>query len=71
LNPEPWFHVNENDIFPEEFPRFLGLPRSLREQFEAAHSDLFTVDYWRTTQQNIRAGLLTHVFPYRQDQRIH
>jgi isocitrate dehydrogenase kinase/phosphatase len=71
LNPEPWFHVNENDIFPEEFPSFLGLPRPLREQFEAAHGALFTVDYWRTTQENIRAGLLTHVFPYREDQRIH
>jgi isocitrate dehydrogenase kinase/phosphatase len=71
LNPDPWFHVNENDVFPEEFPRFLGLPRPLRERLDAAHGDLFTLDYWHKTQENIRAGMFSHIFPYRQDQRIH
>jgi isocitrate dehydrogenase kinase/phosphatase len=71
LNPEPWFLVNDNDIFPEEFPRFLGLSRPLREQLQTIHGDLFSVDYWRNAQENIRAGILTHIFPYRQEQRIH
>jgi isocitrate dehydrogenase kinase/phosphatase len=70
LNPDPWFHVNDHDIFPEEFPRFLGLPPLLRSQLVARHGDLFTLDYWRNTQDNIRDGILTHIFPYRQDQRI-
>ena len=30
LAAEPWFSVHENDIFPEEFPRFLGLRAQLQ-----------------------------------------
>lgn len=68
---EPWFHVNENDIFPEEFPNFLGLSDKLREVFETHHGDLYTVDYWRGTQEAIRAGERTHIFPYQPEQRLH
>ena len=30
LAAEPWFYVGENDVFPEEFIRFLGLRGRLR-----------------------------------------
>ncbi|HMT21951.1 MAG TPA: bifunctional isocitrate dehydrogenase kinase/phosphatase, partial [Promineifilum sp.] len=42
MAPEPWFHVNPADIFPEEFPNFLGLSNELREEFERHHADLYT-----------------------------
>jgi isocitrate dehydrogenase kinase/phosphatase len=71
LAPEPWFHVNANDIFPEEFPNFLGLSEGLREQFERQHADLYTVAYWRGRQEAIRAGEHAHIFPYQHQQRLH
>jgi len=71
LSSEPWFHVNANDIFPEEFPNFLGLPDALRHLFEAHHRDLYGVDYWRKRQAAIRAGERLHIFPYLAEQRLH
>jgi isocitrate dehydrogenase kinase/phosphatase len=71
LAAEPWFHINTNDIFPQEFPNFLGLSGPLREVFEAHHSDLYTPDYWRHRQEAIRAGERAHIFPYQAGQRLH
>jgi isocitrate dehydrogenase kinase/phosphatase len=67
---EPWFAVRENDIFPEEFPRFLGLPRPLREHFAAHHGDLFAVDFWRGMQEQVRRGEMADIFPYRPASRL-
>jgi isocitrate dehydrogenase kinase/phosphatase len=61
---EPWFYVDENDVFPEEFRKFLGLTEPLREEFMSHHADLFTVDFWQQTQAAIKAGELTHIYPY-------
>ncbi len=71
LAAEPWFHINTNDIFPQEFPNFLGLSGPLREVFETHHSDLYTPDYWRHRQEAIRAGERAHIFPYQTGQRLH
>ncbi|MFO7662238.1 MAG: bifunctional isocitrate dehydrogenase kinase/phosphatase [Chloroflexota bacterium] len=70
LAAEPWFHVNESDIFPEEFSNFLGLSGKLREKFESTHSDLYTVGYWRQTQAVVAAGERTHIYPYQPEQRL-
>ncbi len=71
LAPEPWFHINPNDIFPEEFPHFLGVSGRLRDEFERHHIDLYTVEYWRNNQRLIREGVRSHIFPYQSDQRLH
>ena len=67
----PWFHINTNDIFPEEFPNFLGLNGPLRDVFEAHHRDLYTAGYWRARQDAIRAGERAHIYPYQAGQRLH
>jgi isocitrate dehydrogenase kinase/phosphatase len=67
---EPWFSVRENDIFPEEFPQFLSLPGSARTSLFERHADLFCAAYWRGIQENLRAGELPEVFPYRADRRL-
>ena len=67
---EPWFHVNPNDIFPEEFAHFLGLSGALREEFEQHHADLYTTDYWRGVQEAIRSGVRLHIYPYQPEQRL-
>ena len=71
LAAEPWFHVNPNDIFPEEFPNFLGLSGALRAEFENCHADLYTADYWREQQAALRAGRHAHIFPYQSEQRLY
>jgi isocitrate dehydrogenase kinase/phosphatase len=67
---EPWFSVRDNDIFPEEFPKFLGLPEPARSAFQARHGDLFQPDFWRELQAKWRAGEIPEVFPYHASRRL-
>ena len=61
---EPWYSVRENDIFPEEFPRFLGIPEPACSAFHAEHGDLFQPDFWKDLQEHLRAGEIIEVLPY-------
>ncbi len=70
MSDQPWFGVGPDDIFPEEFRRFLGLPRHLREVFEEHHDDLFDPAAWRATQARIAAGELIEILPYRSEVRL-
>ncbi len=64
LAAEPWFHIDENDVFPEEFLRFMGLPNSVKETFLKHHSDLLDVAFWQQTQQQLAAGEVITIRPY-------
>jgi isocitrate dehydrogenase kinase/phosphatase len=68
---QPWFAVAENDIFPEEFRRFLWFPGPLREVMEEQHGRLFTPEFWQELQQRTRAGELLDFYPYSQKKRFH
>ena len=61
---EPWYTVEENDVFPEEFSRFLGLGPHHRDLFLAHHEDLMQTDFWIGLQEEIRNGVIRHVPPY-------
>lgn len=67
---DTWFSVGENDVFPEQFPSFLGLRPELQHVFEEHHSDLFEVSYWRQIQKQIKEGNLIRIFPYPQHYRL-
>jgi isocitrate dehydrogenase kinase/phosphatase len=67
---EPWFFVHENDIFPEEFPRFLGFRPHLLESLVDYHGDLFRAVAWRRVQSALRAGNILDIFPYGADKRL-
>jgi isocitrate dehydrogenase kinase/phosphatase len=67
---ETWFHVDDNDVFPEEFPRFLSLNRSLLDALEAAHGELFDADWWSDVQARIRSGESLDVPPYTSEARL-
>jgi len=70
MSGEAWYSVARNDIFPEEFASFLlGLPK-VRAAFLKYHSDLLSVDFWKTTQERIRAGHLVSFFPYPEELRF-
>lgn len=68
---EPWFYVDKNDIFPQEFNTFLGLQGKLRGVFESVHNDLFQVSYWRGMQKRHEAGEVIDIYPYGQSSRLH
>jgi len=59
-----WFYVGENDIFPEQIPRFLGLNEELSAALLQAHGEIFSVGWWLDLQERIRAGDLADVPPY-------
>jgi isocitrate dehydrogenase kinase/phosphatase len=67
---EPWFYVGEDDVFPEEFINFLGLPERLRDAFLASHGEILTAGFWRTMQALHREGEIVDIFPYRESQRL-
>jgi isocitrate dehydrogenase kinase/phosphatase len=60
----PWYLVEDNDIFPEEFQSFLGLKPELRRIFVDHHAEIFTPDFWQAHQSRIESGDLAHVYPY-------
>ncbi len=70
MQSEPWFYVGPNDIFPEEFMRFLGFRGHARETFLEAHGDLLTADYWRRVRERHIDGEIIDIFPYRQSKRL-
>ena len=66
----PWFSVAENDIFPEEFRKFLWFPAPLRKVMDEHHGRLFTVEFWRGLQERTGAGEMIDFFPYDHSKRF-
>ena len=64
MSAEPWYPVAANDIFPEEFARFLLTEPKVRDRFMAHHADLLDADYWKATQERISEGHVEDIFPY-------
>jgi len=64
LEPEPWFRVQENDVFPEEFQSFIGIPLGHREIFQSTHGDLFTAEFWKNLKEAHEEGKHFEIFPY-------
>jgi isocitrate dehydrogenase kinase/phosphatase len=69
MSAEPWYSVAPNDVFPEEFPRFLFVDLAQRKLFAKLHGNLYDADYWKSLQDAIRAGKVIDVFPYRRGER--
>jgi isocitrate dehydrogenase kinase/phosphatase len=69
--PEPWFYVAENDLFPAEFLTFIGFRADERSHFLGAHQELLAVPFWREIQDRIRAGEILDIFPYHDRHRLH
>lgn len=70
FSAEPWFHVSEGDIFPEEFLTFLGLTGELRDVFQQEHGDLLRPEFWLEMQAEHRKGRLPDIWPYPLDKRV-
>jgi isocitrate dehydrogenase kinase/phosphatase len=67
---EPWFYVDERDIFPEEFRNFLGLPEPLLRAFLEQHEELLSPAFWLRMQELHARGEVLDVYPYRSSRRL-
>ena len=67
---DEWLYARRDDVFPALFPRFLGLPQSLREVLCAAHGEIFDASWWRGVQGRLRAGEYLDVMPYPESARV-
>ncbi|MEN7343963.1 MAG: bifunctional isocitrate dehydrogenase kinase/phosphatase [Pseudomonadota bacterium] len=63
-----WFYVGPNDIFPEQFVRFLGFRQDAREAFLKHHSDLLDPDYWIRLKRRLEENNMPEVVPYQPKQ---
>lgn len=70
FSSEPYFHVGPNDIFPEEFMRFLIGDRKLKSIFLELHGDLFAIKFWRGMQKKIKNRELIDIYPYSEQLRF-
>ena len=61
-------YIAPNDIFPEEFIKFLAMPGKLRKTFLEIHGDMLTAEYWRNVKARRLTGEITHIIPYRKTQ---
>ena len=64
------FYVGPLDVFPEQFPRFLGMNEDLRAAMLEVHSEIFDVRWWQKMQAAIRANRLVDVPPYAEQVRL-
>ncbi|CAN5800740.1 bifunctional isocitrate dehydrogenase kinase/phosphatase [soil metagenome] len=64
MSDEPTFGVGPDDVFPEEFVRYLGVDGVLKQVFLDHHRDLYTADWWLEVQRRVAARELIDIFPY-------
>lgn len=67
---ETWFYVGENDFFPEEFNKWLGLPPQWKRVFLQHHADLFNTRFWTDVKTRLQAGELIDILPYPESKRL-
>ncbi|WP_245578698.1 bifunctional isocitrate dehydrogenase kinase/phosphatase [Algoriphagus vanfongensis] len=61
---EPWYDIARNDVFPEDFRRWMIGRADLKEHFLAYNKNLFDPSYWQKIQEKILKGEMIHAFPY-------
>ncbi|OQX07178.1 MAG: bifunctional isocitrate dehydrogenase kinase/phosphatase [Thiothrix lacustris] len=61
---EPWYSVEPNDVFPEEFATFLLSTPKIRKSFLKYHRNLLDARYWQAKKDKITLGQYEDVFPY-------
>ena len=67
---EPWFHIDENDFFPEQFEFFVVNHPKFKERFMVHHAELLEPAYWKKVQNDILQNKRYDVFPYQQHKRF-
>lgn len=64
MSAEPWYAVNENDIFPQELVKFLLPAGPLRDRFAIDHQELYTAAFWNRLKNLHQNGEVVDIQPY-------
>ncbi len=67
---EPWYEIKRNDVFPEDFRKWMIGRADIKPHFIEYHQNLFYPTYWTSLQQRIQNGELIHAFPYPEEIRF-
>ncbi len=70
LSAQSYFDIADNDVFPSQFKVFFSANERAFSIFKYHHSDIFTASFWQNCQQQIRAGHIYDVYPYKQSWRF-
>ena len=70
LSCNSYFDIAENDIFPSQFKVFFSANEIAFNYFNNEHSNLFLATFWQECQQQVKAGYLPDVYPYKQSWRF-
>ncbi|WP_114750902.1 bifunctional isocitrate dehydrogenase kinase/phosphatase [Pleomorphovibrio marinus] len=68
--PEPWYDIGPQDVFPEDFKRFMIGRADIRQHFFEFHRKLFDPSVWNDIKSKIKEGELLHAFPYPESMRF-
>jgi isocitrate dehydrogenase kinase/phosphatase len=66
----PWYDVAPNDVFPDEFRFFFSGNQRAKQVFDQLHGEIYDSKFWRDLQDQLRAGVVHDVYPYRRKQRF-
>tara|TARA_B100000700_G_C15023989_1_gene847195 strand:+ start:391 stop:2118 length:1728 start_codon:yes stop_codon:yes gene_type:complete len=64
MRPNDWFFVGKNDVFPEEFIRFLAFKPGLKTAFLEHHGDILTPLFWQRIKELHLSKKPLEVAPY-------
>jgi len=64
------FYVGPHDVFPEQFPRFLGLDAAQRAALLDMHAEIFSVRWWQQLQTEVGARGALDAPPYPNEARV-
>ena len=70
ISSESYFDVAENDVFPSQFNVFFSANKQAFSYFCQQHHNLFSPEFWQQCQNQINAGHLADVYPYKQSWRF-
>ncbi|WP_404340349.1 bifunctional isocitrate dehydrogenase kinase/phosphatase [Pseudoalteromonas mariniglutinosa] len=70
LSADCYFDIADNDVFPSQFKVFFTADPLAFTIFNQHHRELFNAEFWQHTQQQISAGQLPDVYPYKQSWRF-
>ncbi len=65
-----WYYVGDNDVFPEQFPRFLGLTPEQERRLIEVHGEIFDVRWWLDLQQRLQSRSPPEIAPYSPELRL-
>ncbi|WP_322995855.1 bifunctional isocitrate dehydrogenase kinase/phosphatase [Castellaniella sp.] len=68
---EPWYPVGRNDVFPEEFARFLLGDARVRSAFMKHHAALLDAQWWQECRHRAAQGRIEDIFPYASARRLY